>query len=91
MADIDDKALEAALASAVRTLWSGPDREQLSVNTVRKQVEDEQGLEAGFFAGPEWKGRSKGIIKDTVVCSMCFLLLPAVAAIFSPTIVGSEH
>lgn len=71
----DDKALETALADAVHALWTGPDRDQLSVNTVRKQVEEAQGLDSGFFAGPDWKGRSKAVIKDAVVC-LLHLLTP---------------
>lgn len=65
--DMDDAALSAALVAAVRELFKGPNRDQLSVNNVRKQVEEEQGLDSGFFAGPEWKSRSKTLIKETVV------------------------
>lgn len=65
---MDDAALSAALVAAVRELFQGSNRDQLSVNNVRKQVEEEHGLDSGFFAGPEWKSRSKTLIKDTVVC-----------------------
>lgn len=65
--DMDDAALSAALVAAVRELFKGPNRDQLSVNNVRKQVEEEHGLDSGFFAGAEWKGRSKTLIKETVV------------------------
>lgn len=65
---MDDAALSAALVAAVRQLFKGPNRDQLSVNNVRKQVEEEHGLDSGFFAGPEWKSRSKTLIKETVVC-----------------------
>ncbi|KAJ4387640.1 hypothetical protein N0V93_008237 [Gnomoniopsis smithogilvyi] len=63
---MDDDALSAALVAAVRQLFQGPNRDQLSVNNVRKQVEEEHGLETGFFAGLEWKSRSKTLIKETV-------------------------
>ena len=66
------QALEDGLVAAVRELFSGPDREQLSVNTVRRRVEDRFGLEEGFFAGAEWKAKSKSVIKDAVVRARAF-------------------
>ena len=61
------QVLEDELVAATRVLFSGPDREQLSVNTVRRRVEDKFDLNEGFFAGAQWKAKSKQIIKDAVV------------------------
>lgn len=71
---MDDAALSAALVAAVRELFKGPNRDQLSVNNVRKQVEEEHGLDSGFLAGAEWKSRSKTLIKETVVRYSIILL-----------------
>lgn len=73
MTDLDDQALEALLVSVVRKFWSGPQKDSLTVNSVRMQAEETQGLAVGFFAEPKWKSRSKEIIKETVVCSVLFL------------------
>lgn len=64
---MDDKALEATLAAMVHEVWTGPNRDTLSVNTVRKLAEDKHGLDDGFFSSAEWKGRSKTVIKTKVV------------------------
>lgn len=74
--NMDDTGLSAAIVAAVRQLFQGPNRDQLSVNNVRKQVEEEHGLESGFFAAPEWKSRSKTLIKETVVCLRLVYLTP---------------
>ena len=66
---MDDKALESSLVAIVKELFSGPNRDQLSVNTVRQQCEEENGLEEGFFNSAEWKTKSKVIIKGKVVCA----------------------
>lgn len=63
-----DKDLEASLLAIVKELFSGPSREDLSVNTVRTKCEKENGLEEGFFAKGEWKSKSKELIKNQVVC-----------------------
>lgn len=62
-----DKALAAALAEAVREIYNSDEREQLSVNLVRQRVEAKFDLKDGFFKGDAWKGRSKLLIKNTVV------------------------
>lgn len=62
----DNKALEDALVSAVHEIFEG-DREALSVNHVRKEVETDRGLPEGFFGSAEWKSKSKTIIKGRVV------------------------
>ncbi|POS77544.1 hypothetical protein DHEL01_v204072 [Diaporthe helianthi] len=61
-----DKALEASLVAAVKELFSGPGRDDLSVNTVRTKCEKENGLEEGFFAKGGWKAKSKELIKSQV-------------------------
>ncbi|TLS23212.1 uncharacterized protein PpBr36_06462 [Pyricularia pennisetigena] len=58
-------ALEAALKNAVRTLYEEVG-DQISVNAVRKQAEDEMGLDEGFFVSEDWKARSKTIIKEAM-------------------------
>lgn len=65
---MEDKDLEASLLAVVKELFSGPSREDLSVNTVRTKCEKENGLEEGFFAQGEWKSKSKELIKNQVVC-----------------------
>lgn len=64
---MDDKALEASLVAIVKGVFTGPNREELSVNNVRQKCEEENGLEEGFFNSPEWKNRSKLVIKGKVV------------------------
>ncbi|TLD33194.1 hypothetical protein PspLS_00990 [Pyricularia sp. CBS 133598] len=58
-------ALEAALKNAVRTLYEEAG-DQISVNAVRKQAEDEMGLDEGFFVSDDWKARSKTVIKEAM-------------------------
>ncbi|KAG5951559.1 hypothetical protein E4U53_002813 [Claviceps sorghi] len=59
------KELEAALIEGTYHIFtSEPDA--TTVNKVRKHVEEEQGLEAGFFTNDEWKQKSKAIIKEYV-------------------------
>lgn len=64
---MDDQLLEASLVAIVKDVFTGPHREELSVNNVRQQCEAENGLEEGFFNSAEWKSRSKAIIKGKVV------------------------
>lgn len=65
---MEDKDLEASILATVKELFSGPTREDLSVNTVRTKCEKENGLEEGFLAKGEWKSKSKELIKNQVVC-----------------------
>jgi hypothetical protein len=58
-------ALVAQLKKSVKNIFD-TDREQLSVKKVRSAVELD--LESGFFLSPEWKDKSKQIIKEHVVC-----------------------
>lgn len=59
------KTLERDLKKVVRKLFDA--EEELTVNAVRKQVEELHGLDVDFFSAPEWKSRSKTIIKDFLV------------------------
>lgn len=69
----DQKALEDALVLTVHDIFEGSHREELSVNNVRKQCEEKNGLADGLFtSSAEWKAKSKAIIKERVV-SLCFL------------------
>lgn len=70
---MDDKTLEDALVVMVHDIFE-KDREELSVNNVRKRCETQLELEEGFFASAEWKGKSKGIIKGRVVSVLLMLL-----------------
>ncbi|OAA65261.1 hypothetical protein SPI_02048 [Niveomyces insectorum RCEF 264] len=56
--------LEKALVDAAHDLFR-TDRGNLTVNAVRKQVEDDLGLESGFFKTDEWKAKSKDLITTT--------------------------
>lgn len=69
----EDKDLESLLAVSAREYFTGPNRESLSVNNVRKHAEEKEGLGEGFFTSDEWKGRSKQIIKDVVVSRRSFM------------------
>jgi hypothetical protein len=64
---MEDKDLEASLLAIVKEIFSGPGREDLSVNTVRTKCEEDNGLEEGFLAKGEWKAKSKELIKNQVV------------------------
>lgn len=77
---MDDKSLEGLLVATVHELFASPNRDELSVNNVRKTAEGNNGLEDGFFSSAEWKGKSKTIIKAKVVryypawCCTCLAL-----------------
>jgi len=58
--------IEAELAASVRKLF-GIDPSNVSVNGVRKDVEDKLDLEEGFLKSSKWKGRSKELITEIVV------------------------
>lgn len=61
-----DKKLETELRSAVREV-ARKNREELTVNNVRRFVEEKLDLEQGFFSSEAWKGQSKTIIKTAAV------------------------
>ncbi|KFA75831.1 hypothetical protein S40288_01900 [Stachybotrys chartarum IBT 40288] len=60
------KKLEQALVDGTREVWiEEPDN--VTVNKVRKHVEEKLDLEDGFFSAGQWKNRSKTVIKEHVV------------------------
>jgi hypothetical protein len=59
--------LEDALRSAVEEVYRSEDQNNLTVRFVRDKVENELGLDQGFFVKPEWKDRSKNLIKSWAV------------------------
>lgn len=61
-----DEELEAELRDAVRDTVL-KDRDSLTINSVRKLVEEKLDLEQGFFLSDSWKQRSKLLIKEAVV------------------------
>jgi len=68
--------IKEELAKTVRDLFK-TDRNSLTVNLVRKNVEENLGLDEGFFRGPNWKQKSKELITNTVVCLLsCQLTNP---------------
>lgn len=65
MAPSDDKIEQALLDATYQVYRAAPD--DTSVNKVRKQAEEDLGLDDGFFASGEWKKKSKDVIKARVV------------------------
>lgn len=61
------KELEKALVEGTKAVFT-EDPDATSVNKVRKHVEEKLDLDEGFFTCPEWKSKSKEIIKKHVVC-----------------------
>lgn len=59
--------ITTALQSHTEVVFKGPERDALSVNYIRKRVENELGLDAGFLVSENWKEKSKNIIKGLVV------------------------
>lgn len=63
-----NRILEAKLRNAVEEIYANEQlRDGLTVRLIRDKVEEELDLGAGFFSTPEWKDKSKGIIKDWAV------------------------
>ncbi len=67
-----DETLSNTIRSAVRRMFQGPDRDNLTVNQVREYVESELGLEEGFLKGGLWKQESKNIVKTEIVTNAFF-------------------
>ncbi len=62
-----DETIEQALRDAVFDLFKN-DTDNLTVNKARQQVASELGLDPSYFKDdPEWKDRSKDLIKDLAV------------------------
>ncbi|PNY28859.1 Uncharacterized protein TCAP_01214 [Tolypocladium capitatum] len=59
------KKLEQALIDGTSEVFSA-EPDGTSVNKVRRHVEERLGLEEGFFAGGNWKQKSKALIKQYV-------------------------
>ena len=64
MAPSPKKLEEALIDGTVHVYSTEPDA--ISVNKVRKHVEDALDLEEGFFSSEEWKQKSKALIKEYV-------------------------
>jgi hypothetical protein len=62
-----DKVLSEAIRNAVRRMFKGPDRDNLTVNKIRDQVETELHLDPGFLKQGSWKQESKNIVKTESV------------------------
>lgn len=60
--------LEDTLRSAVEEVYRSENQNNLTVRFVREKVENELGLDQGFFLQPDWKDRSKHLIKSWAVC-----------------------
>lgn len=60
------KKLEAALIDATCQVFKA-EPDATTVNKVRRQAEENLGMEDGFFAGAQWKLKSKSLIKEYVV------------------------
>lgn len=52
-----------AIRNTVRHMFTGPDRDSLTVNNVRNRVEAELHLGSGFLKEGTWKQESKSIVK----------------------------
>lgn len=60
------KKLRSALLDATCQVFKA-EPDATSVNKVRKQAEENLGLEEGFFLSSDWKQQSKTMIKGFVV------------------------
>lgn len=61
--------IEKELAETVRRVYNSAQRDELTVNYVRQEVEKKLNLDEGFFKEGDWKAKSKEIIHETLVCS----------------------
>jgi hypothetical protein len=66
-----DREISSAILQSVQHLFK-TDRDGTTVNKVRRMAEEKLGLEDGFLKGSDWKGRSKDIITEEVVCIPLF-------------------
>lgn len=62
-----ERVLIDKLKTTALEIFNGPEREDLSVKRVRDKLEAQLGLEKGFFTQPEWKDKSKKIVKEYAV------------------------
>ncbi|KAL1894099.1 hypothetical protein Cpir12675_003834 [Ceratocystis pirilliformis] len=62
-----DQAIEDAIHNTVASIWDKKGaRDSLTVNGVRKAVEETLSLGSGFLTGDEWNRKSRNIIKELV-------------------------
>ncbi|KKF92473.1 hypothetical protein CFO_g5178 [Ceratocystis platani] len=62
-----DQAIEDAIHNTVTSIWDKKGaRDSLTVNGVRKAVEETLSLGSGFLTGDEWNRKSRNIIKELV-------------------------
>nr|CEG04223.1 unnamed protein product [Fusarium clavum] len=64
MAPSNDEIRQALLDATYQIYQATP--EETTVNKVRKQTEENLGLDDGFLTGDDWKKQSKDIIKERV-------------------------
>jgi hypothetical protein len=62
-----ESIIESAISQAVTTLWFSPERDHLSVNTIRAKVEKQLKLPDDFLKTGAWKEKSKTLIKTESV------------------------
>ncbi len=65
---LSEEKIIAEIRNVIELIFEDPSsREQLTVRGVRDTVEPKLGLEKGFLTRPEWKEKSKILIKDYAV------------------------
>ena len=62
-----ERVLIDKLKATVLSFFNSDERDQLSVKKVRDKLEAQLGLEKGFFVQPDWKDKSKAIVKEYAV------------------------
>ena len=68
MAPPSNDKIEQALVDAVYHIFK-TDNDNLTVNSARQHAADALDLDTDFFkVSPEWKDRSKDLIKELAVC-----------------------
>ena len=67
----DDTILEQELRQVVGRIFKSGNLEELTVNGVRNAAQDSLGLRKGFFKEADWKERSKTVIENEVVRTIC--------------------
>jgi hypothetical protein len=86
MAPSNDEIEQALLDATYQVYKYDPD--DTTVNKVRKQTEENLGLEDGFLSSDDWKKKSKELIKQRVVsltCSQYFTLVHKLTPLLGKT------
>lgn len=65
-----DNQLEGILRNTVEEVYRSDKQDDLTVRFVRDKVEHDLGLAHGFFSTPEWKDKSKLLIKSWAVSNI---------------------